>query len=1230
MKQARLSTWQAYTIALVTSGLAVIITQLTPLDSVSHLLLPITAIVISAWFGGLGPGLLAIVIDLFGDMFFDLGPTLPLRLATPIESIRYALFALVSLLIVWLAAERKQTEDRLRGQRGLLRVTMESMGDAMITTDEKGQTTFMNPGAQALTGCKQPDALGKPLSYCFYLLDEKTGAPMEDLVKRVLSNGHAMAFANPSILVSKDGRHIAIDNNAAPIRDEKGKPVGAIFVFRDITEQRQTEEKLKQQAQLLDLSSDAIFAWNFDGGIVYWNEGAEKLYGYTSDEAIRQVSHQLLGTSHPQNTTAFLAALEREGEWRGELTHRTKDGRSVAIETIQQVVVQDGRKIVLETNRDITERKQAERRQRAQYAVTRALADSDTLAEAAPKILRAVCESVGWQAGALWYIDRNADVLRCVDFWHVPEIDLTEFEKLSREMLFSRSVNLPGRVWSQNGLVWITDIEQDESFTRSKVAMKENLRSAFGFPIQAGNEFTGVLEFFNQQVHSPDQALIDLLGALGSQIGQFVERKKTEEALKLSREQQAIILQGVADGITAQNLKGDLIFANDAAARLLGFSSPKELLAAPLNQVVQNFEIMDEAGDPFDLNQLPGRIALRGLTPSPVFVRFRNRQTGEERWSLVNAAPVRDERGNVQFAVSIFHDTTERRRGEENTARLAAIVESSQDAILSKTTDGIILSWNPGATQLFGYTAEEMIGKPVSHLYPADYQEESRQVLQRLNRGEPTAMHDSVRCRKDGSRVDVSVSVSPIKNAQGKTIAASTIMRDIAERKHVEETQRFLSDVSNALNSSLDYEQTLTSVAYAAVPKIADWCVVHIATDNAVQQVVVAHNDPAKIALAEEIQRRYPPDPQAPTGVHRVLKTGQTEYVFNITDEQLVASAQDVEQLKMILDIGIHSYVIAPLIARGRTLGTISFVSSDAHRHFGKDDVALFEEVARRAALSVDNARLYRQSQQLNEELEARVVQRTIELQNANRELQAQSAERKQTAEQLRLLSAHLQSAREEERIRIAREIHDQLGQSLTAVKIDVSLFGKKLADPTTELDRQAMHEEVVATAKLIDQTIQEMRHIIQELRPEILDHLGLSAAIEWQVQDFSARTGIRCRYSSSIDDSELDLDRATALFRILQESLTNVARHSGASSVDIKLRGERDNLVLEIHDNGKGIDTNKTSPGKSFGILGMRERALAFGGTVDIHSVPRQGTIVSALIPVENGNGNGQLASMG
>jgi PAS domain S-box-containing protein len=214
--------------------------------------------------------------------------------------------------------------------------------------------------------------------------------------------------------------------------------------------------------------------------------------------------------------------------------------------------------------------------------------------------------------------------------------------------------------------------------------------------------------------------------------------------------------------------------------------------------------------------------------------------------------------------------------------------------------------------------------------------------------------------------------------------------------------------------------------------------------------------------------------------------------------------------------------------------------------------------------------------------------------------------------EQLRGLSAHLESVREEERKNMAREIHDELGQILTALKIDLS----SLTEGSTE-EQQLLLEKTKSMSELIDIAIETVRRISAELRPPLLDDLGVAVALEWQAGEFEKRTQIQCEFSSKPKDITLDPDRSTAIFRVFQEALTNVARHSNASRVKAVLVKETDKIVLTIKDDGKGIDKKQVTDPEAFGLIGMKERVHFWGGEVRISGAPGKGTKVTVSIPL-------------
>ena len=223
----------------------------------------------------------------------------------------------------------------------------------------------------------------------------------------------------------------------------------------------------------------------------------------------------------------------------------------------------------------------------------------------------------------------------------------------------------------------------------------------------------------------------------------------------------------------------------------------------------------------------------------------------------------------------------------------------------------------------------------------------------------------------------------------------------------------------------------------------------------------------------------------------------------------------------------------------------------------------------------------------------------------------------RESHEQLRALSVYLQYVREEERIRISREIHDELGQALTGLGLHLSWLAGRLPRSL-----KAVHGRIKAMSEHIDETIQTVRRIATELRPGILDAAGLLAALEWQANEFEKKTGIRCHVKATVPETIWDQDLNTAFFRIFQETLTNVIRHSSATRVDVRLAEAGSRLLLEVKDNGRGISEEQIRNTKSIGLLGMRERAALLGGEIKIDGEIGRGTTITVLIPRPRPNG--------
>ena len=290
-----------------------------------------------------------------------------------------------------------------------------------------------------------------------------------------------------------------------------------------------TEDDLRE---FIDLSLNFLCIAGTDGYFKHVNPAWETTFGYTKEEVL---SRPYLEFVHPNDREATIAEATNITSGRSTLSfenrYRCKDGSYRWL--LWSAVIRPERGLIYCTAADVTERKREAARLAAQYAVTRVLAEAATLANATPRILQAVCESLDWSVGAIWRVDQEGKLLRCVETWHVPSAQVKEFDQGTHSRTFPPGIGLPGRVWSQAQPAWIEDVARDANFPRASIAAQEGLHAAFGFPILLGAEVLGVLEFFSNQIQQPDRRLLEMMSAIGSQIGQFIERKEAEDALRV-------------------------------------------------------------------------------------------------------------------------------------------------------------------------------------------------------------------------------------------------------------------------------------------------------------------------------------------------------------------------------------------------------------------------------------------------------------------------------------------------------------------------------------------------------------------------------------------------------------------------------------------------------------------------------------------------------------------------
>ena len=611
----------------------------------------------------------------------------------------------------------------------------------------------------------------------------------------------------------------------------------------------------------------------------------------------------------------------------------------------------------------------------------------------------------------------------------------------------------PGEVWDRREPVWINDFASDSRFPRAALAAESELGTAVASPILLHDEFIGVLEFFNRGVRDRDDALLQMLDSIGSQLGLFIERV----------------------------------------------------------------------------------------------------------------------------------------RSQEMRARLGAIVQHSNSPIIGKSLDGVVTSWNEAAERLYGYTAEEMIGKHISVIAPPERPDEIPGILARIARGETVESYETVRIAKDGRRIEVSLTISPIRSADGVIVGASKITEDISERKQSERALRFLDAASRELSSSLDYEVTLAAVARLAVPAVCDWCAIDILDEKGgLHRLAVEHSDPAKLALARELAAKYPPEQNPP----RALETGRSELHADISEALIDATAPDDEYRDIIRGLGLRSAMTVPLIVRGRTLGVISFIAAESGRRYGPADLRFAEDLAERAALAVENARLFRQIQDS-------LTSRDEFLASVSHDLRNPLAAIKAGAELL-LLQARRTGSIPPERLDSMLNTIASTAQRMARVidgLLDISRM--QMGQP---LDLQRSENDLAALAQAV---VREREHTSD--RHRLVVKSASEVVGQWD--------GVR-------------------LQRVLSNLIDNAVKYSpDGGEVTVTVEREDDQTaLLVVTDHGIGVPeadlptiferfrrggNAERIPGTGIGLAGARQIVEQHGGTIRMESQVGDGTRVFVRLPL-------------
>ena len=1017
-----------------------------------------------------------------------------------------------------IVVQRRRAEERVHEQREWLRVTLGSIGDAVVATDTGGRVIFLNAVAEALTGWMQTEAEGKPLEAVFHILDERTRQPVPNPVEQVLQAGRIVGLGSHALLIARDGTERPIDDSAAPICNAAGEMLGVVLTVRDVTGQRRAEQQRSVRLEVTQALSEAA------------------TIAEAADAVLKAVGeHICCDAGFFWRVDAAGTALACANRWYGPDTpahevdmagpgRRFEPGEGLpgrVWSSAQPAWIDD-------IGDDGNFPRSAEA---ARHGLRSAFACPVVIADRVLGVIEFLTRRrYGLDTGLLEMLKTVAGSVGQFMQRKMAEEELRRSEQELADFFDNATIGLhwvgaDGRILRANRAeLALLGFTREEYVGRpiSDFHVDEDVICDILRRLRAGER----LEEYPARLRCKDGSIKEVLidSSVMWRNGEFVHtrcftrdvtgRKQAEAEARTHEQRARHILESITDAFCALDRGWRFTYVNQQAEALLGRS--REDLVGKNHWE----EYPDTLGTDLERH-------FRRALADNVTATFEFFYAPHDRWYECRAYPSSD-------GLSVyFREVNQRKHAElalrESEQRFRQFADAMPQIAWTALPDGNIDYLNRRWTEFSGLAESVSNEGWAPLLHPEDAPAAYERWAASVRSGAKFEMELRLLDRRQQAYRWHLIRTVAVMDDEGKVARWFGTSTDIHEQKRAAESSRFVAEASAALAGIVDHEETLQKIADLAVPFFADWSAVDLADeDGTLRRLAVAHRDPEKVALVQQLMRDYPPDPQSPTGAFAVLRTGKPVIVGQITDEMIVKQARDERHLRLVRSLGLKAYICVPLVASGNGLGVLTFATAESGRTYTDADLTLATDIAHRAAVSVENTRLY---QALRE------------------------ADRR----------------KDEFLATLAHELRNPLAPVRNALQI---LKMPRVDTQTMQRSREMMERQVQHLVRLVDD-LMDMSRVMRgkiELRREKVELATIVAnAIEAARPLLDAR-GHDLSVRVSTESLLLDAD-PVRLSQVVGNLLTNAAKYTEPGGrIWLTAEREGDMAALRVRDNGIGI----------------------------------------------------------